>query len=158
MKIPIVFAIFCGLCMYLGDVQQRENHAQRSGLVKPIQQYTTFSREVFAQEPIPMLSGTLLSETPDTLGQPPEVLMDMRYIRRLLVELLGYLPRNESSRLGTITLEYRPPPTPAQELRQQAEDLERQAQCLERAEQLRKEVEQAIAYLDTVSVLPGGGK
>ena len=85
-----------------------------------------------------MLSGIPLSETPDTLGQPPEVLMDMRYIRRLLVELLEYLPYNDAPHVTTQPLIYLQPPTPAQELRRQAEDLERRAQRLENVERLRR--------------------
>lgn len=140
---------------------------QHSGLVKPIQQYTVFgSREVFAQEPAApdtvwiVNSGTVEFLPAPTTTAPKEepVDMDMRYIRRLLVELIEYLPGNEAPGIRSVTSEYRPPPTPAQELHQQAEELERKAQRLEAAERLRHQVEQAIGYLDTVSADSGAGK
>ena len=84
--------------------------------------------------------------------------MDLHYIRRLLVELLEYLPSNKAPEIRAMTLECRFLPTPAQELHQQAEELEWQAQRLEAAERLRKQVEQAIGYLVTVSVPPGDSR
>lgn len=78
--------------------------------------------------------------------------VDHRYVRRLLVELLGYLPSNQRPMPEVITLEYREPPTPAEIRRQQAEQLQREADRLERAEKLRSEVERAIAWLDSAGV------
>lgn len=79
-----------------------------------------------------------------------ETTVDLRYVRRLLIELSGFLPANNRPEIRwSDNLVYHPPPTPAQELRRQADDLRRQADRLERAGQLRAEVEQAIAWLDS---------
>lgn len=107
--------------------------------LEPIRPFYVFTRA---------FADSIVVASPDTICAT-ENTMDRRYIRRLLVELLTYLPANKRPEPVLGDLLYRLPPTPAQELRREAEQLQRQADRLERAEKLRAEVEQAISWLDS---------
>ena len=110
-----------------------------SAPLEPIKPFYVFTRA---------FADSIVVAGADTI-QTKENAVDSRYVRRLLIELLSYLPANDRPEPRAVTLEYREPPTPAQRLRAEAEQLQRQADRLEYAEELRNDVERAIAWLDS---------
>ena len=89
------------------------------------------------------------------------VAVDLISIRRLLVELDTYLPRNQAKLPGVEVqdLALRTPLSKAQKLRNEAGKLMRQAQRLERADSLRQQVKLMIHWIDIqTDTATGGGK